>query len=254
MYVVLGVGRKGVGDTPEEATRDFEAAGGRGPAQLIRTPASVTRDTIDEDLRRWHSLEPADRADDDDWVMLEPGLELRADSSVAWAAEQPPRTVPGYRSAVASGLVTLPPELAPKALPGIPANVLSLSDVFGFGLFLLLAMSRLLPTPALIALFACLFGWVFISGRLTVRRRDAELAAGYITLPVAQVAKGESSNRELWDFRGTWQLRWNGEVLRAPDRSLDAPGYYPSPSPVQTGRLQLWTGAEWLPQLRDPEP
>lgn len=46
-----------------------------------------------------------------------------------------------------------------------------------------------------------------------------------------------------WDWRGTWVLKPDGEIVSMPSDAFDAPGLYPSPN--RKDALELWTGHQW---------
>lgn len=73
----------------------------------------------------------------------------------------------------------------------------------------------------------CTGGWLLYSTR---GRDEVEQAAGYTS--------GVSCT-------GLWRLARDGRVLRAPDRAVPPPGWYPSP--YFPGVLQRWDGPGWKP-------
>lgn len=252
MYVVTGTGSQAVGETPEEAARAFLAAGGRGRAVLYRTSQGVTPANVADALRQWHRIVPASAGSDDSWLQVLPTRELW-DLGIDWG-ERPPRMCPGYQAAVDAGLLHLPSANPPEPLPGLAAGLMTKLLFIGSGvLFVLLVPAGTLGgSTAVIVTFAILLAWFFGLGRMAKRRTQLELEAGYITRPIAEYSRGESSGPR-WDYRGTWELTESGEVRAEPDRSLDAPGYYPSPAGIP-GRLNLWTGAAWVPEFREYDP
>lgn len=252
MYVVTGTGSQAVGNTPEEAARAFLAAGGRGRAVLYRTPQGVTPANVADALRQWHRVVPASAGSDDSWLEVPPSRELW-DLGIDWG-ERPPRLCPGYRAAVDAGVVRPPAANPPEPLPGLAAALQTKLLFIGTGVLfvLILPVATVGGTTAVIVMFALMAAWFFGIRRSLERRKWQELDAGYITVPIAESSRGESSGPR-WDYRGTWQLTANGEVRAEPDRSLDGPGYYPSPSDVP-GRLNLWTGVGWVPEFRAYDP
>jgi hypothetical protein len=64
----------------------------------------------------------------------------------------------------------------------------------------------------------------------TTARDAVEVAAGYTS--------GQT-------YTGLWRLSRDGRVLRAPDRYVPPPGFYPSP--YYPGLLQRWDGPGWTP-------
>ena len=107
---------------------------------------------------------------------------------------------------------------------------LALLLCFGGLLLGLLLGNGLDQGPAGLVVACAGFGtgwWLFWS----IERRDAvEHAAGYTT--------GAA-------YAGLWRLARNGRVLRAPDRRVPPPGWYPSP--YFPGVLQRWDGPGWAP-------
>jgi hypothetical protein len=87
------------------------------------------------------------------------------------------------------------------------------------------------------------------------RAQLAELMHGYTTTTYAQGTwwlggspRGSwKGGRTFWDFRGTWVLRSNGEVVSPPTVNQEPPGLYPSPR--NEGARELWTGCEWTNYL-----
>lgn len=88
-------------------------------------------------------------------------------------------------------------------------------------------------------------------GRVGDRKLE-EVAAGYTTLTLQfgdfWIGEGRRwprfGHRAPWDYSGVWVLDGTtGAVESAPDRSVDPPGFYPSPN--RPGALELWTGVVW---------
>jgi anti-sigma-K factor RskA len=90
---------------------------------------------------------------------------------------------------------------------------------------------------------------------ITVRRwrraQLAELQRGYTTttFELGRFWFAASPDGPLtlgliqWDWRGTWVLRPDGEVVSTPSDAFDPPGLYPSPN--RKDSLELWTGHQW---------
>jgi hypothetical protein len=56
--------------------------------------------------------------------------------------------------------------------------------------------------------------------------------------------------RAPWDYSGLWVLDTTGRhVLSPPNRSVDPPGFYPSPN--RHGSLEMWTGLVWSGRYRE---
>ncbi len=67
-------------------------------------------------------------------------------------------------------------------------------------------------------------------------RNLQDLEHGYTTLvlslglfALSERSWRETSMRIPWDYAGTWVLGQDGRVLSPPDRSIEPPGWYPSP-------------------------
>lgn len=251
MYVIIGMGRTAAGDTPEEATEAWRALGIFGPAQMVRTPATVTVETLDAELRRRPRFVPEGSGDDDSWILIPPPPALVTSQNM-WASSDRPRTVPGYTDALASGQVSLPPLEPPVPLPGLASSVLALGTAIGPIIAILILVTGLVRDfVGATIVFAAVAGWIFVLARVSRARLYDELAAGYAAWPTTTVSAGPGTNAERWDYRGTWVLTPDGQVKSAPDRAFDAPGFYPAPN--RPGQFQLWTGLYWVPRFRDPE-
>jgi hypothetical protein len=250
VYVIIGMGRTAAGDTPKEATEAWRALRILGPAQMVRTPGTVTRETLDAELRRGPRFVPEGSGDDDSWIMIPPPPALVTAQDL-WASSDFPRTVPGYAEALATGQVSLPPLEPPIPLPGLASSILSLGTAIGPVVAILILVSGLVRDfVGATILFAAVAGWIFVLGRVSRARLYDELAAGYIAWPTIMVSSGPGKDAERWNYRGTWVLTPDGQVKSAPDRAFDAPGFYPAPN--RPGQLQLWTGLAWVPRFRDP--
>jgi hypothetical protein len=165
-----------------------------------------------------------------------------------------------------AGLVPVVPAQPPALLPGptarqmfhrflrrSAAGVLAVVILFQIGLsgvwFWLLPLSGL-------ALFLLMANWWSHIGT----RNFEELHHGYTTFTMLVGAFKQGSlrtwqghhHRAPWDYRGTWVLDQHGRVLSPPDRSVEPPGFYPSPD--KPGALELWTGVVWLGHYRNPNP
>ena len=88
-------------------------------------------------------------------------------------------------------------------------------------------------------------------GRVGARQLQ-ELEHGYTTITLTfgifwaggLRRRRDFGNRIPWDYRGAWVLdQRTGEVLTRPDRSVAAPGLYPSVS--RPGTYEVWTGVVW---------
>lgn len=178
-----------------------------------------------------------------------------------------PRQVPGYAEAAAAGLTPRVPDQPPPLSVQPTARALlhrfvalAAGGALVLGLVAGLVDRLAVPRPAVasvLGLLALAFLVLLLRTLPSVGRQSvAELQRGYTTLVLRLggfwygegplTLSGEM--RAGWDYRGTWQLdHRDGRVLRAPDRDVDPPGMYPSPS--SPGRMELWTGRVWLGHL-----
>ena len=182
-----------------------------------------------------------------------------------------PRNVDGFHDAVARGLVPCVPVEPPALLPGRSAHTAVWAYVRLVGVVVgAWAMAMVIlgafdsPVATVLRLGALVvslggFWYLFVAGRASVGERLlAELDAGYATFRpphggfwrTRQADQPTLTYQEPWDFRGTWQLSSTGAVQGQPDRSVAAPGFYPSPN--RPGALELWTGAAWGSVWRTP--
>lgn len=178
-----------------------------------------------------------------------------------------PREVSGFAQAAAAGRVPPAPPTPPRPLPGPSAdrmfNVWVLKIVAGVAALLvtLEVVERLaLPGPAhalvVLGLFAALAVWIVRGWWAVGDRNLEELAQGYTTLvltfgffrSVPGSRFSSTAGRVPWDYTGIWVLAADGSVKSVPDRSVEPPGFYPSPS--RPGQDELWTGAAWSGQYR----
>ncbi len=170
----------------------------------------------------------------------------------------------GFREAVAAGLVPVVPAEPPALLPGPTARQMFhrflrrsavgvLAVLMMFQIDLSGVWFWLLPLSGL-ALFLLMAPWWSQIGT----RNFTELHHGYTTFTMSYGAFKQGSlrtwqghrNRPPWDYRGVWVLDPHGRVLSPPDRSVEPPGFYPSPD--KPGALELWTGVVWLAHYRHP--
>ena len=183
-----------------------------------------------------------------------------------------PWNVPGFAAAAARGLVPVVPAEPPALLPGPSAHAAvwrylrQVGAVVGGWMLTMLAVSSIDSTVAvvvrLVALAVSLVGFwrVVVVGRARAGERLlAELDAGYATFrppfggfwTTRQESQPTLTYQEPWDFRGIWQLSPTGALAGPPpDRSVAAPGFYPSPN--RPGVFELWTGAAWGSVWRTP--
>jgi hypothetical protein len=185
-----------------------------------------------------------------------------------------PRDVAGYDRAVARGQVRPVPDQPPALLPGRSANTILwwvVGEFVGAILSSALLSKLLLDDRSVVDSGGR--GWVFAASmvawvgvllyelRAMSQRLLAEIDAGYVTTQVLAAQLTLRANRHYprqfaygerqtpWNCAGIWALHGRtGRVLHAPDRSFDAPGFYPSP--YRSGLLELWTGAGWADQYR----
>lgn len=147
-------------------------------------------------------------------------------------ARFPPQSAPGFSRAFAAGMLPAPISGGPP----MPVSGLSAWRrlLLGVGLFLggmvlgLLSERAAAAQEVVFALAIVSAGaslWPFLSIRA---REELEHGAGYTSMPGGP---------------GTWRLGRGGRVLRAPDRTVPPPGWYPSP--YFPGVLQRWEGPGW---------
>lgn len=183
--------------------------------------------------------------------------------------ETPPNEVSGFSDAVALGIVGQVPLEPPSLIPGVSAVkafwLFIATVVVSTGLVIASAhaldgiissedtgLRLLIAVPGVLWFLAMLWGLRRVGYRLYT-----ELAAGYATFrPLTagfRVGDGRgfglANLRGPWDFRGVWALDSTGRVVTPPDRSVLAPGFYPSPHRVR--QLELWTGLVWMGEYRD---
>lgn len=183
-----------------------------------------------------------------------------------------PREVPGYDRARSLGLTPQVPTQPPSLLPGSTAHAAFWGWLRTLGLLaagwlvVMVVLGRLGGGTAVVAVRLLLLGvgllgfyLLFVRGRARVGRRvEEELTAGYTTLQLQfggfgvtrQRSRPRHTYREPWDHAGTWVLDPSGRPLREPDRTVDPPGFYPSPN--RPGELELWTGSAWGSSWRRP--
>lgn len=181
-----------------------------------------------------------------------------------WRTHGPqPRDVDGFVAAVSAGLTPARPSTPPSIAERLTARraFTRLVATLGAAATAVIACLVLLPDHRVagrgaIAFFATLaVGFLAIRASLH-RFRDIfleELQAGYATKTFTQglfwMPRGGSGRKTWgddvvgWDWDGLWVLDGHGNVVSAPDRSVDPPGLYPSPH--IPGQLELWTGYRW---------
>jgi hypothetical protein len=180
-----------------------------------------------------------------------------------------PRDVPGYAQAVTAGLTPARPSRPPALLPGTTAHRALRHCGLALGVAAVLLVLALSSGPesggqASFAQLLTVLGTtaaglvlVLLAVRRFRRALLAELAAGYVTTTFHQglfwFAKqpGPRVGNDVvgWDWDGVWVLDPSGGVLSSPDPDVEPPGFYPSPN--SPGRLELWTGAQWVGVHRD---
>lgn len=175
-----------------------------------------------------------------------------------------PRDVTGYEQAVTAGLTPARPSHPPSLLPGTTAHRALVQCGFALGGAAVLIVIALALGPEsggqasmrdlLTVLGAALAGLVVVLLAVGRFRRAllAELAAGYVTTTFHQgllwfaARPGPRVGNDVvgWRWDGLWVLDGSGRVVSAPSPEVEPPGFYPSPN--QPGRLELWTGAQWV--------
>jgi hypothetical protein len=183
-----------------------------------------------------------------------------------------PRDVPGYAAAVTAGLTPVRPSRPPALRPGPTAHSALVgcgAALAGAAVLVIAALSfgpdsgsEATWTQLLTMLGATAAGLALVLASIGRFRRVllAELDAGYVTTTFHQGLfwfgdrpgpRGPSAVVG-WVWDGVWVLSTSGRAVRAPDPDVDPPGFYPSPH--ETGRLELWTGSQWLGVYRDARP
>ena len=178
--------------------------------------------------------------------------------------EPGPRTVAGFAAADAAGqipVVPIDPPISDLArAPGPTADQVFRSFAYkAVGGSLLCALSFQL-LPKLIGLVLGLAWWailfVFLAGKISDRAAE-EFQRGYTTMRLNFGLPGRHENRRWqgtghrapWDYSGLWVLdRLGRTVVSEPNRSVDPPGFYPSPN--RPGEFELWTGLVWSGRYR----
>ena len=179
-----------------------------------------------------------------------------------------PRDVDGFGRAVAAGLVPQVLQEPPELLPGRTAQqvfrMFLLKSAVTVAILLLVVeiVQRVVPSAAAAAVTPVLgllsLGLIFFQFWRGVGNRSAqELQHGYTTFRMQYGGFwwGEGrrwkglGRRAPWDYSGLWVLDTNGRrILSPPNRSVDPPGFYPSPN--RHGSLELWTGVVWSGRYR----
>ncbi len=178
--------------------------------------------------------------------------------------------MPGYREAAAASVLPAVPAEPPRLLPGPTAQRLFHQFLWRIAaavgaLLLWLRVRGALDLPPLATLLDPLsailvLGLILRWWRQVGVRNMEELQHGYTTfvMQFGAFQRGErrhwrgAHTRVLWDYSGTWVLDGNGGVITAPDRSADAPGFYPSPN--KPGALELWSGLVWTGEYHKARP
>lgn len=181
-----------------------------------------------------------------------------------WRPEGPePRDVEGFADAVSAGVTPARPATPPRIAgrPTARRAFIVLATTFCVAAAVAIACLVMLPGGRVAGWGAVAFFAVLAIGYLATRAslhrfRDTfltELHAGYATTTFTQglfwIPRRGSGRRTWgddvvgWNWDGLWVLDVHGNVVSAPDRSLDPPGLYPSPH--RPGQLELWTGYRW---------
>jgi hypothetical protein len=167
-----------------------------------------------------------------------------------------------FDRAVSSGLSPSVPPSAPR-VEIAPTAQRTLRDVVTTAVIAVLAIVIVIAVGA----SAGRLSWAVVGAMLMVtaagaaavgimlrrwgRIQMAELQHGYTTttfkLGAFWFAAAPDAPMTLgliqWDWRGTWVLRPDGEVVSTPSDAFDPPGLYPSPN--CSDALELWTGHQW---------
>lgn len=180
-----------------------------------------------------------------------------------------PREVPEFAGALAMGQLPVVPATPPVPLPGPTASTLFqrwlVRTLVAVGAVVVLVdlareLPALLAAPLVLGLG---LGVLWLAGKDMGRvgdRNVQELRHGYTTvvlvfgsfwMPGERRRWKGAHDRAPWDYRGVWVLDGTGRrVLRAPDLSVEPPGFFPSPH--RPGSWELWTGVVWSGHLRPP--
>lgn len=179
-----------------------------------------------------------------------------------------PSEVPGYAQARDQGLTRTVPPTPPPLVPGLNAQHRFFAMIVGVTVVAIMSLAlvsvlEVIHHPIRIAVqlavsvcaFVVILRLIAAVGR-TVHR---EMDHGYTTLQLAygnffakpRVAS-QMAMRVPWDYRGLWMLNaMDGSVLQAPDPTVEAPGFYPSPN--RPGAFEMWTGVAWTNDFRSVE-
>lgn len=167
-----------------------------------------------------------------------------------------PSEVPGFAAHEASRGKQRVPTVPPTLLPGPTSTHLVLRMAAGFiGGVLTLVLLPLPDSWRLVVFLPASIFILYLTGRQLHAfgsRQVEEYLAGYrvrgITMGSAFLGRSYrrawEHKRVGWDERGLWQLNTRGEAVAPPQEGVLPPGFYPSPH--RPGRLQLWTGLQWL--------
>ena len=191
------------------------------------------------------------------------GVPEPADTAAMTGATAPrPRDMTTYDRAVAAGLCPRVPPVAPRVEVAPTARRALRDTAVTAGMSVLAVVTVVvvgasdgrLPWPVVAAVLlvgAAGAASLAMAIRRWGRAQIAELQRGYTTTTFTvggfwfAPSPGGPWTLGLcgWDWRGTWVLRPDGEVVSAPSDAFDPPGLYPSPH--REGALELWTGSQW---------
>lgn len=180
-----------------------------------------------------------------------------------------PRDVPGFAHALADGRLPRIPTTPPRLLPGITADRAFwrwMGLCVGAAVLCCVLATEAVPRLGLPTVWE---GLLTLGTGLSVlavwlqawrgfgARNLRELEHGYTTLVLTfggltSIGDGRADDvdgRLPLDYSGIWVLGNDGRVISAPDRTMEPPGFYPSPN--EPGRFELWTGCAWAGQYRD---
>lgn len=170
-----------------------------------------------------------------------------------------PRDLPGYQESVRLGLAPPPAPAFPPPIKRGPSSDDAARSLGAFGVFILIALAVILIArqigggaahivqvgTAVAGVIAALV-WLPRASSHLRNRPLREVFDGYVTVR-------DSNFRDLdGRYDAVWQLNARtGEVVRAPNRDADPPGFYLVSE--DDDEAQFWSGRMWVNKSR-PRP